>query len=77
MILTISASVSQPFYNGDWWSVQLDWTSGSNDIFTLYAGSKGYYDGYDGNQILYLASSSIKCSYQLKYTMVWIRDHRR
>jgi hypothetical protein len=56
--LTISASVSQPFYNGDWWSVQLDWTSGSNDTFNLYAGSKGYYDGYDGNQILYLASSS-------------------
>jgi hypothetical protein len=57
--LTISASVYQPFFNGDWWSIQLDRTSGSNDIFTLYAGSKGYYDGYDGNQILYLASSSV------------------
>jgi hypothetical protein len=57
--LTLSASIYQPFFNGDWWSIQLDRTSGSNDIFTLYAGSKGYYDGYDGNQILYLDSSSI------------------
>ena len=57
--LTISASVYQPFYNGDWWSVQLDRTINSNDTFTLYAGSKGYYDGYDGNQILHLASASV------------------
>jgi hypothetical protein len=57
--LTISASIYQPFFNGDWWTVQLDITSGSNDTFNLYAGSKGYYDGYDGNQILHLASSSI------------------
>jgi hypothetical protein len=57
---TISASVYLPFFNGDWWSLQLDRVSGSiNDTFTLYAGSKGYYDGYDGNQILYLASSSV------------------
>jgi hypothetical protein len=57
--LTTSASIYQPFFNGDWWTVQLDRTSGSNDTFNLYAGSKGYYDGYDGNQILYLASSSV------------------
>jgi hypothetical protein len=57
--LTISASIYQPFFNGDWWAVQLDRTSGSNDTFNLYAGSKGYYDGYDGNQILHLASSSV------------------
>ena len=57
---TISASVYLPFFNGDWWSLQLDRVSGSvNDTFTLYAGSKGYYDGYDGNQILYVASSSV------------------
>jgi hypothetical protein len=29
------------------------------DTYTLYAGNKLYYDGYDGNQIGYLASSSI------------------
>jgi hypothetical protein len=57
---TISASVYLPFFNGDWWSLQLDRVSGSiNDTFTLYAGSKGYYDGYDGNQILHIASSSV------------------
>jgi hypothetical protein len=27
--------------------------------YTLYAGNSLYYDGYDGNQIGYLASSSI------------------
>jgi hypothetical protein len=54
------AQVSLPFYNGEWWSVQLNRTSSiSSDTFTLYAGSKGYYDGYDGNQILYIASSSV------------------
>jgi hypothetical protein len=60
--LTISASICQPFYNGDWWSVQLDRTIDSDDTFTLYAGSKGYYDGYDGNQILHLASASISAN---------------
>jgi hypothetical protein len=29
------------------------------DTYTLYAGDKLYYDGYDGNQIGYLSSSSI------------------
>ncbi len=51
-----TASLYLPFFNGDWWSIMLN-RSGST--YTLYAGSKGYYDGYDGNQILYLASSSV------------------
>jgi hypothetical protein len=57
--LTISASIYQPFYNGDWWSVQLDRTIDTDDTFVLYAGSKGQYDGYDGNQVVHLASSSV------------------
>ena len=32
------------------------------DTYTLYAGNSLYYDGYDGNQIGYLASSSVTLS---------------
>jgi hypothetical protein len=54
--LTSTASIYLPFYDGGWWSVMLN---KSGDTFTLYAGNKLYYDGYDGNQIGFLASSSI------------------
>jgi len=59
--LETSASVTQPFFNGDWWSVMLtyDSTGGGDAIYNLYVGSKGYYDGYDGNQVLYYDSSSL------------------
>jgi hypothetical protein len=49
--------ISLPFFNNDWWSVMLNYNSISNK-YELYAGSKGYYNGYDGNQIEFLASSS-------------------
>lgn len=52
--LGTSASVYLPFFNGDWWSVML--TSGSN--FTLYS-KDSIYNGYDGNQIGFQASSSV------------------
>lgn len=54
-----TASLYLPFFNGDWWSIMIN-RSGSigSSTFTLYAGNKLYYDGYDGNQIGYLASSS-------------------
>jgi len=51
------ASIYLPFFNKDWWSVMLTWDN-TND-FTLYAGSKGQYDGYDGNNITFLASASV------------------
>ena len=51
-----NTSISLPFYNNDWWSVMLNITGST---FTLYAGNKLYYDGYDGNQIGFLKSSSI------------------
>jgi hypothetical protein len=56
-----SASIYLPFYNGGWWSVMINWdtASGTNDTFTLYAGNKLSYDGYDGNQIGFFASSSV------------------
>jgi hypothetical protein len=52
--LSTSASVYLPFFNGDWWSVML--TSGST--FTLYS-KNSIYNGYDGNQIGFQASSSV------------------
>jgi hypothetical protein len=53
---TNTASLYLPFFNGEWWSVMLN---RSGNTYTLFAGSKGYYDGYDGNQILYLNSASV------------------
>jgi len=52
-----SASLYLPFYDNNWWSVMITWDDTNN--FTLYAGNKLQYDGYDGNQIGFLASSSV------------------
>jgi hypothetical protein len=60
-----TCSIYAPFFDGNWWSIMIN-RSGSfgNDpssgahTFTLLAGSTGYYDGYDGNQIMSLYSSS-------------------
>jgi len=65
--LTVTCSIYAPFFDGNWWSIQID-RSGTfgtkpnegNHVFSLLAGSSGYYDGYDGNQIMHLYSSSIK-----------------
>ena len=54
-----TASIYLPFFDEGWWSVMVN-RSGST--YTLYAGNSLYYDGYDGNQIGYLASSSITTS---------------
>ena len=50
-----SASISLPFYNGDWWSVMV--VSGSEE-FELYAGNKTY-NGNDGTSIGYYSRDSI------------------
>ena len=52
----ISASISLPFYNNDWWSVMV--TTDQNNTFNLYAGNK-IYNGNDGTSIGYYASASI------------------
>jgi hypothetical protein len=52
----ITASVYLPFFDEGWWSVMVN---RSGNTYTLYAGNSLYYDGFDGNQIGYLASSSI------------------
>ena len=54
-----SASISLPFYNGDWWSVMI--TSGSSNGFELYASNK-IYDGNDGFSIGFIESASITSS---------------
>jgi len=51
-----SASVYLPFYDNNWWSVMVT-RVGSNLV--LYAGNKLEYNGYDGNQIGFLATASI------------------
>jgi hypothetical protein len=58
-----TASLYLPFFNGDWWSIMIN-RSGpiGSSTFTLSAGNKLYYDGYDGNQIGYLKSSSYTAS---------------
>ena len=53
---TISASISLPFYNGDWWSVMI--TADQVGAYSLYAGNK-IYNGNDGTSLGYYASASI------------------
>ena len=59
-----TASIYAPFFDGNWWSILINRsgsiTNGTTDTssFGLYVGNKLYYDGYDGNQIGYLLSSS-------------------
>ena len=52
-----SASIYLPFYDEGWWSVMINRTSATE--YTMYAGNKLYYDGYDGNQIGFISSASV------------------
>ncbi len=52
----ISASISLPFYNGDWWSVMV--TADQTGNYSLFSGNK-IYNGNDGTSIGYYSSSSI------------------
>jgi hypothetical protein len=65
--LSSTCSIYAPFFDGNWWSIQIDRSgtfgtkpSDGDHVFSLLAGSSGYYDGYDGNQIMHLYSSSIR-----------------
>jgi hypothetical protein len=53
--LTTSASVYLPFFDGDWWSVML---TKNNTTYTLYS-KNSIYNGYDGDQLGFQASSSV------------------
>ena len=53
--LSTTASVYLPFFDGGWWSVMVTQT-GSN--YNIYAGNK-IYQGFEGNTIGFLASSSV------------------
>jgi hypothetical protein len=55
---TDSASVYLPFFNGGWWSILLNSSSGN---YTLYAKNSIYENG-DGNTLGYQASSSLNVS---------------
>jgi len=52
-----SASVYLPFYDGGWWSVLVNATSGSTTNYELFA-KNTIYSGSNGNTITYQASSS-------------------
>jgi hypothetical protein len=52
----ISSSVYLPFFDGDWWSVMVNLNSDGG--LTLYSANKLYYDGDDGANIGFIASSS-------------------
>ncbi len=57
-----SASVYLPFFDGGWWSILINQDTGSvNTPITLYA-KNNIYDGYDGSQLGFQASSSINTS---------------
>jgi len=55
---TSTASVYLPFFDGGWWSVMVTRDSSNGNIFTLYAANK-IYQGFEGNTIGFIASSSI------------------
>jgi len=53
-----SASLYLPFFNGEWWSILINqFTASVNTPITLYA-KNNIYDGYDGSQLGFQASSS-------------------
>jgi hypothetical protein len=60
-----SPHIYLPFYNGDWWSVQIQrmnhYSASVNSLennYELRVGQKGY-EGYDGNQLLYSGITTI------------------
>ena len=55
----LSASVFLPFRDGGWWSTMI--TRQDGDEFTLYAANK-IYNGKDGHEIGFIASSSVTAS---------------
>lgn len=60
----LSASVFLPFRDGEWWSVMI--TRQDGDKFTLYAADK-IYNGKDGYEIGFIASSSVTASNDAPY----------
>jgi hypothetical protein len=60
-VTNTSASVYLPFFDGDWWSVLVTVDSSSVYTNSLFAKNK-IYDGYDGSQIGFQASSSFTSS---------------
>jgi hypothetical protein len=65
---TISASVYLPFFNGDWWSVLLCKGDQAVKNAEIYV-KNSIYNGYDGNQIGFQASSS--CAFDTTASSIW------
>jgi hypothetical protein len=62
---SFSASIYLPFFDGGWWSVMITSGSGGFNFFS----KNSIYNGYDGNQIGFQASSSIS-----GYQNGWMND---
>jgi hypothetical protein len=57
-----SASIYLPFFNGEWWSILINQSTDlANFPITLYV-KNNIYDGYDGSQLGFQASSSVNTS---------------
>jgi len=67
-----SASLYLPFFDNNWWSVMIN-RSGS--YFEIFAGNKLNYNGYDGNEIGFIASSSITQTSQW-FNSLWISFYK-
>ena len=65
---TISASVYLPFFDGEWWSVMLCQGEPAIDNAKIYV-KNSIYNGYDGNQIGFQASSN--CTFNILAQAVW------
>ena len=61
---TTSASIKLPFYNNDWWSVQINRTTRSS--WELVSANK-IYSGSDGSQIGFIASESFEGASETAY----------
>ncbi len=63
-----SASVYLPFFDGGWWSVLLCQGEPAVDNADIYV-KNSIYNGYDGNQIGFQASSS--CTFNAASQLIW------
>ncbi len=65
---TTSASIYLPFFDGGWWSVLLCQGEPTVDNADIYV-KNSIYNGYDGNQIGFQASSS--CAFNAASQLIW------
>ena len=80
--VAITDPIYLPFFNGDWWSVQIQRKnhiaqSGQNNVVNHWElrTANNIYDGYDGNQIGFQASQSFTRAGDTTYNAAWNDIH--